>query len=164
MFDPRGDFWKIKINWSNKEWKNGNKKVDICRGGYQILCQRKRRSKIRRKPTFGLVNFCKTRLTDVEIWLYFGRHFQEDIMMFFFIFIYNIPSNIFQSNWILLIMKSCLILELVCELRHQVLAQKQRNRKIPICLDFQGGEGAINHAPDKKVFNYPYFRCDQIFL
>ena len=115
MFDPRGDFWKIKINWSNKEWKNGNKKVDICRGGYQILCQRKRRSKIRRKPTFGLVNFCKTRLTDVEIWLYFGRHFQEDIMMFFFsFFIYNIPSNIFQSNWILLIMKSALILALVC--------------------------------------------------
>ena len=47
----------------------------------------------------------------------------------------------------------------VCELLYQVLARKQRNRKIPICLDFQGGEGAINHAPDKKVFNYPYFRC-----
>ena len=80
-------------------------------------------------------------------------------MMIFFTFIYNIPSNTFQVPWILLIMKSGLILALVCELRHQVLARKQRNCKIPICLDFQGGEGAINHVPDKKVFNYTYFRC-----
>ena len=62
MFDLRGKFQKKLKSLGPRRNRKNEKKVDIYRGGYQILCQRKRRSKIRRKLTFDHTSYYNVRV------------------------------------------------------------------------------------------------------
>ena len=62
MFDPRGKFRQKLKSLGPRRNRKKRKKVDIYRGGYQILCQRKRRSKIRRKLAFDHTSYNNVRV------------------------------------------------------------------------------------------------------